>query len=86
MRSDVIRGLFKPAPGPRRPPQTKEPAVEGLLAKARHDVEDAGRQPGLEAELRQPDRRSGDCSAGFSTTELPASSAGPSFQAVMISG
>ena len=28
----------------------------------------------------------GDCSAGFNTTEFPAASAGPSFQAVMISG
>jgi hypothetical protein len=29
---------------------------------------------------------SGDCDAGFSTTEFPAASAGPTFQAVMISG
>ena len=29
---------------------------------------------------------SGDCSAGLSTTELPAASAGASFHAVMISG
>ena len=29
---------------------------------------------------------SGDCDAGLSTTELPVASAGPSFQAVTISG
>ena len=29
---------------------------------------------------------SGDCSAGFSTTELPAMRAGPIFQDVMMSG
>ncbi len=37
-------------------------------------------------QLGQRSALSGDCSAGLSTTELPAASAGASFHAAMISG
>jgi len=36
--------------------------------------------------LREQQRDSGDCSAGFSTTVLPAASAGAVFQAAIKSG
>ncbi len=59
----------------------------GRLAEPVHDVEHPGRQPGLG---RRPPAssvaESGDHSAGFSTTVLPAASAGASRQVVSISG
>ena len=61
--------------------------LAGLVAVARHDVEDARRHAGLDAPVRPAAARcSGLFSLGLSTTELPVASAGPSFQAAMIIG
>ena len=60
--------------------------LAGLVAVARHDVEHARRQAGLDRQFGQAQRRQGLFSLGLSTTELPAASAGPSFQAAMIIG
>jgi hypothetical protein len=42
--------------------------------------------PASEASSASASAVSGDCSAGFNTTEFPVASAGASFHAVMISG
>ena len=53
---------------------------------ARDDVERARGQPGLEPELGVAQHGEGERLAGFSTTVLPAASAGAVFQLPMLSG
>ena len=61
--------------------------VRARLAGARHDVDDAGRQIRLLADLgRDASAVSGVVSAGFRTTVLPQASAGAIFQAAISSG
>ena len=50
------------------------------------DVDDARRQVGLAADVGEQERDSGVVDAGFSTTVLPAASAGAIFQASISSG
>ena len=64
-------------------PDQREPD----LARAGDDVDDARRQVGLAADVREEERRlSGVELAGLSTTVLPAASAGAIFQASISSG
>jgi hypothetical protein len=58
----------------------------GSLAKARHDVDDAGWDSGFEDKFAESQGVSGASSAGFSTTVHPVASAGPIFQMLAPSG
>ena len=64
-------------------------AADGLaggFAKAGQDVEHARGHPASAASSASRSAESGVCSAGFTTAEQPAASAGASFQAAMSSG
>ena len=60
--------------------------LAGLPAEALDDVEHARRQQVADEFNSSTQMPSGVCSAGLSTTQLPAASAGASFQAAISSG
>ena len=62
-------------------------ALAGGVAVAGHDVDDAGREADLGHQLGEAQRATAaSARLGFSTTVLPAASAGPIFQLLNISG